>query len=253
MPEAAIADGVAAAVSHPLTVQVINQGPGIWGNVATGLITGLLTGGIALTGIWLTHRFTLRREQKASEDKLQKERYFIATELVFLLEQFAEGCGSVATDRGYKDHDGISVPGSTAPELDYSVVTGDWRALPAVLMYRSRELPVLISSARRTVRDVDSFAPDYEEFFSERHYQYTRLGLKAIILARRIRKLVGFPEARLDASPWSAQQVLWKEWRLERARRSVQARLHAQALAVFEIVNPTRKADDDAHGTGDDI
>ncbi|WP_162901021.1 hypothetical protein [Erwinia persicina] len=34
-----IAEGVAAAVSHPVTVQVINQGPGIGGNVATGLIT----------------------------------------------------------------------------------------------------------------------------------------------------------------------------------------------------------------------
>ncbi len=40
-----VADGLAVAASHPITVQVINQGAGIRGNVATGLITGLLTGG----------------------------------------------------------------------------------------------------------------------------------------------------------------------------------------------------------------
>ena len=82
-----ISNGVAGAVSHPLTVQIINQGPGIWGNVATGLITA----GAAVAAVMLTHKFTLRRERSASEDKQKRERYFIATELVFLLERFSEG------------------------------------------------------------------------------------------------------------------------------------------------------------------
>lgn len=34
-----IADSLSSVVSHPVTVQVINQGPGIWGSVAAGLIT----------------------------------------------------------------------------------------------------------------------------------------------------------------------------------------------------------------------
>ncbi|MDI6539743.1 hypothetical protein QMA77_22780 [Pantoea ananatis] len=32
----------------------------------------------------------------------------------------------------------------------------------------------------------------------------TRLGLKAFILARRMRRLAGFPESRLNASPSTA-------------------------------------------------
>ena len=44
-----IIENLANAFTHPVTVQVINQSPGIWRNVATGLITGLLTGGITLT------------------------------------------------------------------------------------------------------------------------------------------------------------------------------------------------------------
>ncbi|MEJ1269052.1 hypothetical protein WDV93_25330 [Pantoea ananatis] len=33
------AEEIINGVAHPVTVQIINQGPGIWGNVATGLIT----------------------------------------------------------------------------------------------------------------------------------------------------------------------------------------------------------------------
>ena len=30
-----MAEGIGAAASHPVTVQVFNQGPGIWSNVLT--------------------------------------------------------------------------------------------------------------------------------------------------------------------------------------------------------------------------
>ncbi|EFI2178131.1 hypothetical protein GUU61_23435, partial [Escherichia coli] len=99
----AATESIVAATSHPVSVQLINQGAGIWGNVATGLITGLLTGGITLTGIWLTHYFTLKRERQASEDKMKKELHYIATELVFMLERYAEGCFRVVTDDGQDD------------------------------------------------------------------------------------------------------------------------------------------------------
>jgi hypothetical protein len=241
------AEGVAAALSHPVTVQVINQGPGIWGNVATGLITA----GAAIAAVMLTNRFTLKRERQASEDKLQRERYFIATELVFLLELFAESCASVARDNGL-EHEHAFAPTFPRPELDYSVITGDWRILPVRLMYQLRELPVLKSESDRTIDAADYTGPDYDAFFEARQYEYTRLGLKAIILARRLRKLAGFPDSRLNTTPWSAQRVLWEEWRRERKRRSVQSLLHVRALAAFQIKNDMRrKASDDAGTYGD--
>ncbi len=73
------------------------------------MATGLLTAGAAIAAVMLTHRFTLHREKLASEKKLVQERLFISTELVFMLEQFAESCASVATDWGYENQDGISV------------------------------------------------------------------------------------------------------------------------------------------------
>ncbi|KEY39998.1 MULTISPECIES: hypothetical protein [Pantoea] len=239
---------VADAITHPVTVQVINQGPGIWGNVATGLITA----GAAIAGILLTHHFTLRRERLAAEDKLQKEKHFIATELVFMLEQFAEACASVATDSGYENNKHVTAPSVPQPELSYSAVTGDWRALPVRLMYKLRELPVLKTESDRTIDAAEFIPPDFDELFEARQYEYTRLGLKAIILAHRLRRLAGFPESRLSGMPRSAQRVLWNVWRLERKKRSVQAILFARSLATFEIKSDMRnKASDDTAGTGE--
>lgn len=147
----AATESIVAATSHPVSVQLINQGAGIWGNVATGLITGLLTGGITLTGIWLTHYFTLKRERQASEDKMKKELHYIATELVFMLERYAEGCFRVVTDDGQDDD--APQPERKAvtnyPELNLIDVSGDWRTLEPRLMYRIRELPVLQDEAHR--------------------------------------------------------------------------------------------------------
>lgn len=221
-----VADGLAATASHPVTVQVINQGPGIWGNVATGLITGLLTGGITLTGIWLTHRFTLHRERQASDDKLKQERLFIATELIFVLEKHAEGCAQVAGDNGEliseSNRQAERAPTADYPALpDFEKISGDWRSLPADLMYRIRELPVLRSEAMLAIEDAwqNSWPPYHEDYFRARQYEFSRMGLKAIHLARLLRKLCKMPRSRLNESSWSAQPVMLEVLRRERKLR----------------------------------
>lgn len=151
------------------------------------------------------------------------------------MEKFAEGCAAVATDQGYLNQERITIPEIRAPSLDYSAISGDWRVLPAKLMYRIRELPVMQDEADRTISAAEHIPPDYDEFFEARQYQYTRLGLKAIIQSRRLRRLVGLPHTRLDATRWSAQNVLWQEWRLERNRRSVQVRLLRQTNAQIDV------------------
>lgn len=211
-------------------VKIVKDNPGLWQQI----ITGVLSAGAALGGVWLTHYFARRREERAAAAKLGSERLFIATELVFLLEKFAEGCAAVATDQGYRNQERITIPEIRAPSLDYSAVSGDWRVLPAKLMYRIRELPVMQDEADRTINAAEQLSPDFDEFFEARQYQYTRLGLKAIIQARRLRRLVGLPHTRLDATRRSAQNVLWQEWRQERKRRRVLAVLMAQAPFQFK-------------------
>jgi len=210
-------------------VKIVKDSPGLWPQIITGFA--------ALGGVYLAHYLTCWREESAAAAKQASERLFIATELVFLLEQFAEGCAQVATDQGEPDQQGEYSPAVKPPELSVLDVSGDWRTLPPLIMYRIRELPILQSEARRDIAAASehSWAPYHKEGFQERQYQYARLGLKALILSRRLRKLTGLPDTRLDATEWSAQPVLWKAWQEERNRRSVQARLRRQTIAQMNV------------------
>ncbi|EDD5178937.1 hypothetical protein BU513_23290, partial [Salmonella enterica subsp. enterica serovar Enteritidis] len=74
------------------------------------------------------------------------------------------------------------------------------------------------------VNDNDN-PPDWQMMFKERRYQYSRLGMRALLLARRLRQLNAMPSSHLDNdSPWSVQNVLWAEWRKQRKSRSKMVR-----------------------------
>ncbi|HBZ2116272.1 TPA: hypothetical protein MHK32_26895, partial [Klebsiella pneumoniae] len=94
------------------------------------------------------------------------------------------------------------------------------------LMYRIRELPVLQDEAHRTIAYAAEYSdpPWHKDYFRERQYQFTRLGIKAVILAVRLRKATGMPETRLTGhDEWSAVSVFRKVWRRERALRAAEA------------------------------
>ncbi|EBD0543146.1 hypothetical protein FHH53_21495 [Salmonella enterica] len=66
--------------------------------------------------------------------------------------------------------------------------------------------------------------PWHKDYFRERQYQFTRLGINAVILAVRLRKATGMPETRLTGhDEWSAVSVFRKVWRRERALRAAEA------------------------------
>lgn len=215
-------EGLANVAAHPVTVQVINQGPGIWGNVATGFITA----GAAIVAVILTHRYTLRREKQAAVQQLKRERLFISTELIFLLEQYAESCARVAADDGEmvsidgRQAERATVAGHPAP-LDFDKVAGDWSSLPAQRMYNIRELQLSQAGAMSAIEYAwDNDMPgDYPLFFRQRKYEFAKLGMKAIHEARLLRKLCGLPAARLNESEWSAQPVMIAVWKREREQR----------------------------------
>ncbi|HBV9990731.1 TPA: hypothetical protein ACHQP4_004296 [Klebsiella aerogenes] len=206
----------------------------VWVPVISTLSGGLLTGGVALLVSRLNHRYAGEREAlaaaerhrheiKIAQELLDKERLFIATELIFLLEQFAEGCARVATDSGEPDMQGEYTQTEKHPELIITNISGDWRTLPPRVMYRVHELPVLLNEVRRHVAAYYDYfwePPYHSRYYRERQFHYARLGLKAVIQARRLRKLVGLPGTRLDATGWSAQPVLRNVWRKKGKERT---------------------------------
>ena len=243
-------------------VKAVVQGFSAWMPVISTLAGGVLAGGVALLVSRVNHRYArereataaaerLRHEQQLSEDKQQKELLYITTELVFHLERFAEHCARVATDAGYEDRDGITRFSVVPEDLSLSAISGDWRVLPRHLMYRIRELPVLQNGADRAVSSAAEHddPPDYSDTFYERRYQYAWLGLKTIILSRRLRNLAQLPATRLDVTPWSAQPALWSIWRQERKRRAKITILNQRAIAAFHIRKQSGNNDSAPAGT----
>lgn len=219
-------------------VKVVKDNASLWPQI----ITGLSSAGAAFGGVWYGQWRITQREKEAAAAKLASERLFIATELVFILERFAEGCAKVATDDGERDKQDFMRATQTRPELDLNVITGDWRALEPGLTYAIRELPVLKEWSDREIAGMEESEgpPDYIHTMWERKYLYARLGLKAILQARRLRKLARLPGTRLDATKWSAQPVLWQVWRIERKRRAQMHILRQRELATFHIMMQQR-------------
>lgn len=228
---------MADAVSVNAVVKEAVQQVSVWIPLLSGL------GGVAISGVVSfflarqNHRYTLGREEAGARERLrqaqliekerrQKEFTYIATELIILLEQYAEDCAAVASDDGElffePNRQAERVPNTDYPvPLNFEMVTGDWRSLPAVLMFRIRELPLLRTEAMGAIKDAgaNSTPPDHSEYFSARQYEFSRLGLKAIHLARQLRRKCGLPRSRLNASPWSPQPVMLNVLRRERKQR----------------------------------
>lgn len=179
-------------------------------------IVGTLAG--ALGGQWLSHRFALKREEKQASEKQGRERYFLACELIFLLERFAEASVQPAHDEGEYEGGEFKYVCSDRPVLDYVGITGDWRYLPPVLVYRLRELRALIEHSERIVSETfnNDFPLDPTEGLFARQYQSARLGLKALFLALRLRQLCGMPPSRMITGRFSAGASLWRVWRSHR-------------------------------------
>jgi hypothetical protein len=135
-------------------------------------------------------------------------------------------CAAVAIDDGeifyQPNRQEERVPATSLPiPLNYETVTGDWRSLPPVLMFRIRELPLLRTNAMGAIEDAwtNSTPPDHRELFSARQYEFSRLGLKAIHISRQLRRECGLPSSRLNASSWSAQPVMLRVLRRDRKLR----------------------------------
>lgn len=106
-------------------------------------ITAVSSIGAALGGVALTHHFTRKREERTAAAKLESERLYISTGLVFLLERFAQRCLPPAQDKGERDDEARFKANFRIPELSYASVSGDWRSLPPELLYQIQQLEVL--------------------------------------------------------------------------------------------------------------
>lgn len=186
-------------------VKVVKDSTSLWPQI----ITAVSSIGAALGGVSLTHHFTRRREERAAAAKLESERLYISTELVFLLERFAQRCLPAAKDEGEQDEQARFKANFHIPELSYALVSGDWRSLPPELLYQIHQLEVLREEGLSAVSSAFIESTPYDDDgIVELNNQASRLGIRAIRLSRQLRRLCSMPDDRLEENRrWS----LWPQ------------------------------------------
>lgn len=152
-----------------------------------------------LVGVIVGALLTAIREAWFQRKKMDKEREYLAIRVAGELEAYVAGCREVAGDdglyRGQTDKDGFHKIQVQAPTLDLGKLDVEWKSLDVSLMYKILDFPSQIARAESHVdaSDENAFPPDFDEFFEERQYQYSLLGLSASSLAARLRANVGLP------------------------------------------------------------
>ena len=119
-----------------------------------------------------------------------KSQQYLAIRVVTKLDDFVEGCVEVSIDTGQPDKDGYHHANSDAPVFDIDSLAVDWKSIPSELMYKILSFPTLVDSANNNIHAVAEYQaspPDYSEFFEERRFQYSKLGLTAYELAEKLR------------------------------------------------------------------
>lgn len=145
---------------------------------------------------------TLIRLEKLLTSKIntKKRRRYLATKVVNTLEIFVEGCAKVVQDdgtfMGQTGLDGYHITQASEPEFLPPDQDVDWQSINANLMNEILRFSNKIHFANSKIYNVreHSSPPEYFEFYKERQYQYSLLGIEAIKIISKLNQEAGFTE-----------------------------------------------------------
>ena len=159
----------------------------------------MVTAIFGLLGVALGAILTVFKEWWFQRRKDQKDAEYLCIQVSCALERYVAHCADIVEDdglyRGQADENGYSSPQISTPTFDPTLFKGEWRALPAELMYEILDFPYELEVANRTVESAfdNAVPPDFDFGFDERQIQFANLGLAASILAEKLRNHVGLP------------------------------------------------------------
>ncbi len=169
-------------------------------------LAGVVLGAVLTTfkDLWISH---IGRKKKAE---------YLAILVSCICDRFVDGCvlivGDVGTFHGQTNEEGyheIQVP---YPDFNIHNLEVDWQSLPSELMYEILSFPNLIEESKHRIDGAFTYEagpPDYAEGFEERQLQYAILGIKAGILADKLRKKYCLPLRKYDT--WNPIEFMKKD------------------------------------------
>ena len=152
-----------------------------------------------LLGAFLTAINEILKEKREKKKKAE----FLAIRLTIIFEDFIQSCVEVVNDDGSMggpSNDGCKYISAKAPEINFQTLDVEWQCLPFDLLYEILHFPALLKEANRKIsEEFDiSGAPDYEEGFEARQYQFSRLGLLAVQISKKLRSEFKMPEKHYE-------------------------------------------------------
>ncbi|WP_318465704.1 hypothetical protein [Photobacterium leiognathi] len=159
-------------------------------NIIENLIVAIL-GGLA------AFLLNFVKDKKTEQTSKTVSIHYLAIIITASLERFITDSMSVVYDNGRCDKDGyryttVSTP--TFSPLEYDV---EWKALNHELLYDIFIFSQLITDVDNNIAAVyeySSMPPDFESFYDARIAHYAALGLIAIDLVERLRKVGNLPK-----------------------------------------------------------
>jgi hypothetical protein len=158
---------------------------------------GLLGVGV---GAVLTAGLTFFKDWWTAKRSIARDNTYLAIVVSSMLDMFVAGCAEVAGDdglyHGQTNQDGYREVHTTSPTFEPLTVDVEWKSLPSRLMNDVLSFPLLIESAKSKIEAEYEYAaspPDFDEFFSERRYQFAMLGRSAFQMASELRKNASLP------------------------------------------------------------
>jgi hypothetical protein len=156
---------------------------------------------------------------------MERHARYLAIRVVCILDKFQDHCVDVVRDDGTdfqgKRNAEVYLEAQVAlPESPLFPADVDWKSIKPDLMYRILSLHSQVEGARRSIASTAEFTspPDFEEFFKERRYQYSKLGLTAAELAWELRKT--YTIADRDCGDWNpVEHLKHHKSRIEKERK----------------------------------
>lgn len=182
-----------------------------------------LTAVVTTFGTWIVTRYSVSQERQARQEELDRHGTYLAVRVSSILDPFVMAAVEVVNDRGYPDQDGELGPDSVEPSLDLPNDV-DWKSIDPHLMDRILTLPNEIQRAEKSLSHVAEYVsgpPDHDEWFSERRYQWGRIGILALDLARDLRNRYKLRQP--DFSQYDPRDVLEAAFRKQDEMRAMGA------------------------------
>lgn len=195
-----------------------------------------------LIGVIIGASITWFKEYWTNKDATRKNAQYLAIRVVCILDKFVEDCVDVIKDDGLsfgqRNPDGCLDPQVKAPGAPVFPGDVDWKSIDHELMYKILSFPSDVDGGDRIIKFTEDIAspPDFEDWFAERRFQYSRFGLAAYKLSEELS--IKYNIKKKTYNDWNPLECLQQS--MDRATQNRQKRIEGYKDFVNKVLGSKR-------------